>query len=65
MNKIATKWILLLEPLKCISDEYKTLIMKFLEDASQESGAKKHLSLLLNVTTLLALSCILPLLEAL
>jgi hypothetical protein len=64
LNKVATKWILLLEPLKCIFDKYKTLIMKFSEDASQESGAKKHLFLLLDVATLLALSCILPLLEA-
>jgi hypothetical protein len=64
LNKVATRWILLLEPLKCICCEYKTLIVKFAEDASQESGARKHLSLLLDVATLLALSCILPLLEA-
>jgi hypothetical protein len=38
--------------------------VKFAEDALQESGAKKNLSLLLDVATLLALPCILPLLEA-
>jgi hypothetical protein len=64
MNKVATRWISLLEPLKRISGEYKTLIVKFAEDASKESGAKKNLSLLLDVATLLALPCILPLLEA-
>jgi hypothetical protein len=40
---------LLLEPLKCISGEYKTLSVKFAEDATQENGAKKNLSLLLDV----------------
>jgi hypothetical protein len=64
LNKVATRWISLLEPLKRICCEYKTLIVKFAKDASQESDARKHLSLLLDVATLLALSCILPLLEA-
>jgi hypothetical protein len=64
LNKVATRWISLLEPLKRICCEYKTLIVKFAEDASQESATRKHLSLLLDVATLLALSCILPLLEA-
>jgi hypothetical protein len=64
MNKVATRWISLLEPLKRISGEYKTFVVKFTEDASKESGAKKNLSLLFDVATLLALPCILPLLEA-
>jgi hypothetical protein len=64
LNKVQTRWISLLEPLKRICGEYKTLIVKFAADASQESGARKHLSLLLDVATLLALPCILPMLEA-
>jgi hypothetical protein len=64
LNKVATRWISLLEPLKRISGEYKTFVVKFTEDASKESGAKKNLSLLLHVATLLALPCILSLLEA-
>jgi hypothetical protein len=64
LNKVQTRWISLLEPLKHICGEYKTLIVKFDVDASQESGARIHLSLLLDVATLLALPCILPMLEA-
>jgi hypothetical protein len=64
LNKVATRWILLLEPLKRIYCEYKTLIVKFSKDASQESGAKKNISLLLDVATLLVLPCIIFLLEA-
>jgi hypothetical protein len=33
LNKIHTRWISLLEPLKRISGEYKTLIVKFAQDA--------------------------------
>jgi hypothetical protein len=33
LNKVHTRWISLLEPLKRISGEYKTLIIKFAEDA--------------------------------
>ena len=64
LNKVQTRWISLLEPLKRICGEYKTLIVKFAIDASHESGAWKHLSLLLDIATLLALPCILPMLEA-
>jgi hypothetical protein len=64
LNKVHTRWISLLEPLKRLSGEYKTLIVKFAEDAHQESSAKKNLSLLCDVSTLLALPYILPLLES-
>jgi hypothetical protein len=63
LKHVQTRWISLLEPLKRISAEYKTLIVKFAQDAPKESGAKKNLTLLLDVATLLALPCILPLLE--
>jgi hypothetical protein len=63
LNKVQTRWISLLEPLKRICGEYKTLIVKFAKDATLESGAKKNLSLLLDLATLLALPCILPMLE--
>jgi hypothetical protein len=64
LNKVQTRWISLLEPFKRICGEYKTLIVKFAADASQESGAQKHLSLLLDIATLLVLPCILLMLEA-
>jgi hypothetical protein len=33
LNKVHTRWISLLEPLKCISSKYKMLIVKFAQDA--------------------------------
>jgi hypothetical protein len=41
LNKVQMRWISLLESLKRICGEYKTLIVKFAEDATQESGSKK------------------------
>jgi hypothetical protein len=41
LNKVHTRWISLLEPLKRISGEYKTLIVKFTEDVHHESSKKK------------------------
>ena len=49
LNKVHTQWISSLEPLKSISSEYKTLIVKFAQDAYQESTARKNLSLLCDV----------------
>jgi hypothetical protein len=64
LNKVHTRWISLLKPLKRISGEYKTLIVEFAQDTHQESTTRKNLSLLCDVSTLLALLCILPLLES-
>ena len=64
LNKVQTRWTSLLEPLKRICGEYKTLIVKFITNVSKESGARKHLSFLLDIATLLVLPCILLMLEA-
>jgi hypothetical protein len=64
LNKVHTRWIFLLEPLKHILGEYKMLIVKFVQDAYQESTANKNLSLLYDVSILLAFPWILPLLES-
>ena len=73
VNNVKTRWISLLEPLKCVLGKYKTLIIKMCKDAAikdPEPKAKEakektkcNLNLLCDVGTLLALPCILPLLE--
>ena len=63
LRHVQTRWISLLQPLKRICGKYKTLIVKFAEDAPKESAAKKNLRLLLDVTMLFSLPCILPMLE--
>jgi hypothetical protein len=73
LNNVKTRWISLLEPLIHILGEYKTLIAKMCEDAVAKDPepkakevtekAKHNLDLLCDVGTLLALPCILPLLE--
>jgi hypothetical protein len=74
LNNVKTRWISLLEPLKRVLGEYKTLIAKMCEDAAIKDPepkakeviekAKYNLNLLCDVDTLLALPCILSLLES-
>jgi hypothetical protein len=52
------------EPLKRVLSEYKTLIVKMAQDAVVESKAAQNLRLLCNMHTLLALPCLMPLLES-
>jgi hypothetical protein len=65
LQNVATRWISMLEPLKRVLGEYKTLIVKMAQDANEESKAAHNLALLCNVHTLLALPCPMPLLESL
>jgi hypothetical protein len=76
LRNVKTRWISLLEPLKRVLGEYKTLIVKMYEDAvvkqpemtvkqtAARESARSNYDLLCDVGTLLALSCILPLLES-
>jgi hypothetical protein len=64
LQNMATLWISMLEPLKRVLDEYKTLIVKMAQDANEESKVVHNLALLCDVHTLLALPCLMPLLES-
>jgi hypothetical protein len=61
---VRTRWISMFEPLKRVLSEYKTLIVKMSKDAIEESKAIHNLMLLCDLSTLLALPCLLPLLES-
>jgi hypothetical protein len=65
LQNVTTRWISMLEPLKHVLGEYKTLIVKMAHDANEESKAAYNLALLCDVHTLLALPCLMPLLESL
>ena len=76
LRNVATRWISLLEPLKRVIGGYKTLIVKMCEDAhtkepnqtTKQAAAREcarlNCDLLCDVSTLLALPCLLPLLES-
>jgi hypothetical protein len=64
LQNVTTCWISLLEPLKRVLGEYKTLIVKMAQDAAEESKAALNLRLLCDVHTLLALPCLMPMLES-
>lgn len=49
LNRVTTRWISVLEPLKRILGKYKTLIVKFNQDAAQESATKRNLSVLCDI----------------
>jgi uncharacterized membrane protein len=53
----------MLEPLKQIMVEYKTLIMKMAQENMSIVQARLNLDLICDIHTLLALFCLLPLLE--
>jgi hypothetical protein len=75
LQNVSTRWIFLLEPLKRIMKEYKTLIVKMCKNATvkepeligkQAAGKEStshNLDLLCDVGTLLGLPCLLPLWE--
>ena len=74
LRNVKTQWISVLEPLKRIMLEYKTLIVKMAEDTvvknpnvkekEVSAKARNNLDLLCDVGTLLALLCLTPLLES-
>jgi hypothetical protein len=50
--------------LQNVLGEYKTLIVKMAQDVAEESKVAHNLCLLCDVHTLLALPCLMPLLES-
>ena len=76
LRNVKTRWILVLEPLRRILGEYKTLICKMAQDAavkdphlSEKQRASRettmhNLDLFCDVGTLFVLPCLLPLLES-
>ena len=75
LRNVKTRWISLLDPLKRVMGEYKTLIVKMGEDAAVKlpsliakqaaarESARLNYDLLCDVGTLLGLSCFMPLLD--
>lgn len=59
-----TRWISLLLPMQRVLAEYKTLIAKLGEDSSSGAGAKATLTLMLDLQTFFAFSCLMPLFQA-
>jgi hypothetical protein len=76
LRNVKTRWISLLDPLKRIMGEYKTLIVKMCEDAAVKEpemtvkqqaardSARRCFDMLCDVGTLLSLPYLLPLLES-
>ena len=72
LQNVKTQWIALLEPLKRVMGEYKTLIVKMWEDAIVQQpkmtskqapareSARHNYDLLCDINTLLTLPCIMP-----
>jgi hypothetical protein len=60
---VKIQWISMVEPLKHVMEEYKTLIVKMSQDNVFVAQAKLNLDLLCDLHRLLGLFCLLPLLE--
>lgn len=76
LKNVKTRWVSLLAPLRRVMGEYKTLIAKMCEDATVKEpemthkemaareSARRNYDLLCDVGTLLALPCVMPMLES-
>jgi len=76
LRNVKTRWISLLDPLRRVLGEYKTLIVKMsdnaalkepeltVKQAAAKEAARVNHDLLCDVGTLVALPCLLPLLES-
>jgi hypothetical protein len=74
-KNVKTRWISLLEPLRRVLSEYKTLVVKMCEDLvvkepaltpkqqTSKEFARRNLDMLCDISTLLALPCLMPLLD--
>jgi predicted RNA-binding protein YlxR (DUF448 family) len=60
---VKTCWISMLSPCKWVVAKYKTLIAKMLDDQIENETIRSNLQKLLNLEFIIALHCILPLLE--
>jgi len=76
LRNVKTRWLSLLEPLKRVMGEYKTLVAKMCEDAAvkepeltakqaaAKETARRNYDLLCDVGTMFALPCLMPLLDS-
>ncbi len=63
LQNVKVHWISMLEPLKCVSATYKTLILKMAHDNASIVQVRLNLDLLCDVHTLLDLFYLLPFLK--
>lgn len=63
LQNVKIHWISMLEPLKCVSTKYKTLILKMAHDSASIVQMRLNLDLLCDVHTLLDLFDLLPFLK--
>jgi hypothetical protein len=62
---IKTKWISMVAPSKVVLEEFKILLVKMAKDAIANEFATINYELLFDIETILGLTCLLPMLEAL
>ena len=65
LRQVKTRWISMLKPAKRVLAQYDTLLYKMHLDAPTVKAAGPNLQMLSDVETVLALTCLMPLLETL
>jgi hypothetical protein len=63
-RNVKIRWISMLAPTKCVLYEYKTLVVKMVDDNLGNVTAKNNYELLCDCDTILGLTCVLPMMEA-
>jgi hypothetical protein len=64
LKNIKMKWISILASFKQMVKEYKTLMVKMNDDVVSNEVINNNYELLYDVETILGLTCVLPMLEA-
>ncbi len=63
LKNIKTRWISMLAPSKWMFEEYKTLVVKMSDDATSNVATNINYELLCDVEIVMALKCVLLMLE--
>ncbi len=58
LHNMKTRWILMLSPTKCVLQEYKTFVVKMVDDNLGNVTAKNNYELLCDCDIILGLTCV-------
>jgi hypothetical protein len=64
LRNVQTHWISMLSPLKCVQDQYKSLIVKMCSNCEKNKYSPDNFELLCDLDLILGLPCVMPILKA-
>ena len=65
LRQVKTKWLSVMSPAIKVMNEYKTLVVKMMEDEQAVDAAKTSFQHLVDIQIVVSLSCFIPILKSL